>query len=413
MASRIKSIAVLSVHTCPVAALGGKKTGGMNVYVRELARELGKHGIQVDIFTRCESEEAAEIRRLGPNVKVIHVASGPGKTLAPIEIYPHLEEFTRNVEGYQQKQGSTYDLLHSHYWLSGLVALKLQRHWGIPVLQNFHTLGKVKNLFLKKPEPPVRLIAERRIIDRVDRIIAATQDELAHLENLYDADVSKISIIPPGVDTNRFQPKPQSLAKAKIGVSQKKQLILFVGRLEPIKGLETLLKAIAILKKRSPKDANGDITYPNLSLAIIGGEDQDRYFKAIKQKAGKLGIGETTSFLGSQDQRVLPNYYSAAEVTIIPSSHESFGIVALESMACATPVIVSNVGGLQYLVEHKKTGILVPPDKSEPLAVAIKMLLEDHERKKSLGKNAHQKAQHYAWPKITSKITKLYRETTR
>lgn len=388
--NQLKSLAILSIHTCPYAALGGKKTGGMNVYIRELARHLGNLGVSVDIFTRCEAPHASHTRHLGPNVNVIHVPSGPAKTLDPINIYPHLDEFTANVLAYQKKHKQAYGLIHAHYWLSGLVALSLKDYWHIPVLQTFHTLAKVKEKFIPIQEPSTRHQAEIDLVKKVDHILGFTPDDRDYLIDLYRAKPNKITLIPPGIDTTKFKPIPQALAKQHLGIAATDRLLLFVGRLDPIKGLATLLKALATL----------DNTLSRTCLAIIGGEQE--------ALAKKFKVSHITVFLGSRDQRVLPYYYSAAEMTIIPSSHESFGIVALESMACATPVIASNVGGLQYLIKHGTTGLLVPANSPQPLADAISALLHSREIRQDLGHAAHLAAQNYSWMKITPQILKLY-----
>lgn len=394
---QLKSVCLLSVHTCPIAALGGKKTGGMNVYIRDLARELGARKISVDIFTRCESKHEPEIKRLGKNVNVIHIPSGPAKTLDPINIYPHLDEFIDNVLKYQHE----YDLIHSHYWLSGAVGIELRAQWKVPLLQTFHTLARVKEQFMTNHhEPPERLSAEQILVNTVDHILAFTPDERLHLQHLYQTNPDKITIIPPGVDTNRFKPIPQNKAKTKLGISPATKMLLFVGRLDPIKGLENLLQALALLENTC--DCH------NICLAVIGGEEQDQYQTKIKLLAKKLGVHHITAFLGSRDQSVLPYYYSAAEMTIVPSSHESFGLVALESMACGTPVIASRIGGLQYLIQHQQTGLLVESSQPRELTSAIHSLITNPKLRQQLGQSARLHSLKYSWNLIIPKIISLY-----
>ncbi|KKS52122.1 MAG: hypothetical protein UV19_C0024G0008, partial [Parcubacteria group bacterium GW2011_GWA2_42_28] len=326
---------ILSVHTCPVAALGGKKTGGMNVYVRDLARELGHKGIKVDIFTRCESLNSPEVRRLGQNVNVIHIPSGPSKTLTPMAIFSNLSEFTANVMDFKRRHQTRYDLIHAHYWLSGLVGLKLKIAWKIPLIQTFHTLGLVKQRFLPGlTEPPTRIAAEKQLVRMGNLILAFTADEVGHLQNLYGASLKKITVIPPGVDVNRFRPVTARIAKDKIGISPKpkQRMILFVGRLDPVKRVEVLLSAFKQIADKT------------IELVIIGGESGDENLGRLKLLPENLKIGGRVSFLGQRDQIILPFYYSAAELVIVPSSYESFGLVALESMACGTPVVASKVG---------------------------------------------------------------------
>lgn len=388
---------MLSVHTCPVAALGGKKTGGMNVYVRELAGELGRRGIRVDIFTRCESLDSPEVKRLGPNVNVIHIPSGPAKTLEPMEISSFLPEFTANVINYKLEQQTHYDLIHAHYWLSGLVALKLKTAWKIPIVQTFHTLGLVKQRFLPGlTEPLSRITAEKQLVRQVDRILAFTADEVGYLHNLYGADLGKISVIPPGVDVNRFRPISALPAKTKIKIPRNRRLILFVGRLDPVKRVEVLLSAF--------KRINNQM----IILTIIGGESRDENLDRLKSMARNLKISDRVSFLGQRDQRILPFYYSAAEMTIVPSSYESFGLAALESLACGTPVVASRVGGLAVLIADKQTGFLLPPNRIPPLAKAISLLSQIPKKRIEMGRAARRAALKYAWPKIIPQILACY-----
>ncbi len=377
------------------------------MYIRDLARELGTRNIKVDIFTRCEAQDTAEVKRLGPNVNVIHIPSGPAKTLDPINIYPHIDEFVGNVLAYQQKTKTTYDLIHANYWLSGLVGLKLKQKWSanrrIPLIQTFHTLARVKEQFMDNlHEPKERISAETTLVNQADHILAFTPDERTHLKHLYQAEEEKITLIPPGVDTNRFKPIPQAEAKTHLGISQNQQLLLFIGRLDPIKGIETLLQALADLERAC--DCH------EVCLAVIGGDEASNdYETKIKQLTKDLGVHEVTTFLGSREQKVLPYYYSAAEMTIVPSSHESFGLVALESLACGTPVIASKVGGLQYLIQDQQTGILVESAQPQKLTQAIFTLLTNDSLRQKLGQSAHLAAQTYSWNKITPQILKLYK----
>ncbi|MBI2309402.1 glycosyltransferase [Candidatus Collierbacteria bacterium] len=379
--SKLKSIAILSVHTCPVAALGGKKTGGMNVYVRDLARELGHKGIKVDIFTRCESLDSPEVRRLGPNVNVIHIPSGPSKTLAPLEIFSFLPEFTANVMNFKRQHQTNYDLIHSHYWLSGLVGLKLKTAWKIPLVQTFHTLGLIKQRFLPGlTEPLARISAEKQLVKKVDLIVAFTADEVDHLQNLYGADPEIITVIPPGVDVNRFRPIPGLAAKTKIKIPQSRRLILFVGRLDPVKRVEVLLSAFK------------QIVDKTIELVIIGGESGDENLGRLKLLAENLKISGRVKFLGQQDQKILPFYYSAAELTIVPSSYESFGLVAMESMACGTPVVASKVGGLAVLIADGQTGFSIHPNQIRPLTKAVSLLLKNRKLRQEMGLAARRAA---------------------
>lgn len=405
-------IAMMSVHTCPLATLGGKKTGGMNVYVRELSAELGRRGIEVDVFTRSQDPCVPHVNDsgLGVNARVIHVPAGPEKPLPTHDIYPYLPEFVENVLAFAESENLVYDILHSHYWLSGWVAQALRQRWNAPIFQMFHTLGLMKNRIATDPsqyEPDLRIKTERDVIRAADFLIAATPAERIQLMWLYGADMRKIHVIPPGVDVEHFCPIPRSEAQDVIGLPKGNRLVLFVGRIEPLKGVDTLLRAIAILKKdqRSFSD--------DLCLAIIGGdlggpEADDAEMQRLRQLREELGLGEFVAFLGSKSQATLQYYYSAAEAVVMPSHYESFGMVALEAMACGTPVVASEVGGLAYLVQDGVTGFHVPDRDPEELAGKICLLLENDDLHREMSSAAVQSAQRYAWPRITAQIEKLY-----
>jgi D-inositol-3-phosphate glycosyltransferase len=304
----------------------------------------------------------------------------------------------------------TYDLIHSHYWLSGLVADKLRQAWGpMPIVQMFHTLGHMKNRIAQSDTeraPRSRIDGECRVMDLVDKIIAATPAEYAQLHWLYGADMTKVSIIPPGVDLNRFSPIPKKIAKGTLGIPAHHKNILFAGRVEPLKGIDTLLKAMALMKKHCPELAD------NVCVAIIGGdpwaETPDAEMARLKEMRVALGVENMVTFLGAKDQDILPNYYAAAEMVVMPSHYESFGMVALEAMAMGTPVIASEVGGLAFLVKDGENGFLVPSRDPEALAERIFTLLNDTNCQQQLGHNAFNHAQKYAWSEIVNQMTKVY-----
>ncbi len=417
----IQKIAILSVHTSPLAALGGKKTGGMNVYVRELARELGARGIRVDIFTRRDSPETPEVDyRGGENVRVISITAGPTVPLDPAAIHPYLQQFSAGVIAFTTKSdradgqpiadSQQYDLVYSHYWLSGLVAEKLREVWGIPYAHMFHTLGHMKNRIDPRSvsgfQPDLRVIHETQIVAQADRIIAATPAELAQLLWLYRADKRRISVVPPGVDDTRFQPVPQSEARAQLGMAQGQHLLLFVGRIEPLKAIDTILYALQKLGQQ-----HADIA-AQTQLAVIGGNPadlaNDQELARLIDMTQALGISERVEFLGAKDQHLLSVYYSAADVVIMPSDYESFGMVALEAMASGTPVIASEVGGLAYLVRDGETGFLVPVREPDALADRIYRLVSDETLQQRLGQNAAALARKYSWEQIADQLLHVF-----
>jgi len=403
---------MLSVHTCPLAMLGGKKTGGMNVYVRDLSRELGRHGLQVDVFTRSQDDCQPRVKHdLGENARVIHIPAGPEQPIPVHEIGNYLDEFVEGVLGFAGADGLQYDLLHSHYWLSGIVAERLREAWRstIPIVHMFHTLGHMKNRIALDDEQraaPERLEGEARILDFADRIVVSTPAEEAQLKWLYGADASKFVTLPPGVDLERFHPIPKALAKERLGIPLNDRNIIFAGRIEPLKGIDTLLQAMALIQERRPAAVE------NVCVAIIGGDpwsdDPDDEMARLQALRQELDIHDLVTFLGSRDQDVLPEYYAAAEMVVMPSHYESFGLVALEAMAMGTPVIASEVGGLAFLVRDGETGFHVPSRDPEALAERIYRLLVDDDCRRGMGRNAQAYARQYAWPIIVERMLRLY-----
>ncbi|HXF63596.1 MAG TPA: glycosyltransferase [Caldilineaceae bacterium] len=414
-AAPVRRIAMLSVHACPLALMGGKKTGGMNVYVRDFSRTLGCYGVQVDVFTRSQDDCQPMIKReLGPGGRVIHIPAGPERPIPVNEVGRYLDEFAENVARFAAEEGIRYDLIHSHYWLSGLVAEQLRHAWGapaLPIVHMFHTLGHMKNQIAQDESeraPKERLEGEARVVRLADRIIAATPAEEHQLVELYDADPAKIAIIPPGVDLERFHPIPKDAAKRKVGIPCGDANILFAGRIEPLKGIDTLLRAMSILQARHPEAVR------QTCVAIIGGDpwadDLDDEMARLQALRHDLGIHDLVTFLGAKDQDVLPYYYAAAEMVVMPSHYESFGMVALEAMAMGTPVIASEVGGLAYLIKHGENGFHVPSRNPEALAARILQLLEDRPLRNRLGAQARVYARSFAWDAIVQRMFCVYRE---
>jgi len=405
----MKRIGLISVHTCPLAALGGKETGGMNVYVREIARHLGRLGLTVDVFTRLQTPGTPQVVALGERARVVHVEAGPQRPVPPAAAMDDLDEFIDGVAAFQRRTGVEYALLHGHYWLSGVVAVELARLWGgLPVVQMFHTLGVVKNALADDASewvPEARLAAEARIAGLADRIVAATPLERDDLAWYCGADVGRVRIIPCGVDLDLFRPGDRSTARARLGFGAE-WVLLFVGRPAPIKGLETLLRALARLKA----DGYGSAC---LRLVIVGGdqdEGQDDERARLRALADALGVGAWVDFRGPQLQPDLPEYYRAADLCLVPSHHESFGMAALEAMACGAAVVASRVGGLAMTIQDGVTGVLIPPRDSVALASAVASLLADEPRRRTLGRLAHQWAQSFAWTSVARTLVDLYEE---
>jgi D-inositol-3-phosphate glycosyltransferase len=405
-------VCMLSVHTGPLALLGGKETGGMNVYVRELSRELARRGHRVDVYTRSQDSAVDRVSHaLGRRARVVHLPAGPQRPYDKSRLYDYLGEFTAGVAEQAERDGIAYDVLHSHYWLSGVVARELGERWGVPTVHMFHTLGKMKDSVAQRPEhleEERRIVVESAIVREADVVVAATSVEREQLVDLYSADRSRIRVISPGVDTERFHPMPAAYAKERIGVCPDRPVILFVGRIVPLKGIDTLLRAIALIVQRRPQLRQA------LCVPIIGGEPdrsrEDEEMARLQLLKEELGIEEIVTFLGARDQRELQYYYSAAEIVVVPSDYESFGMVALEAMACGTPVIASDVGGLASLVKNGRTGYRVAARDPVALAAKTGRLLADEGLRRRIGQRASCWAEGFAWPRIADRIEELYGE---
>jgi len=316
-------IAMISFHTCPLATLGGKDTGGMNVYVRDLTKELGRRGVGVDVFTRSQDEHVPHVLHdLGFGNRIVHIPAGPETPLSKEKLAGYIPEFTQGIQEFSQSKGLSYDIIHSHYWLSGLAGLELRRMWQVPMIQMFHTLAVMKNRVARGEEETsstMRLEAEQRLLQKSDCIVAATQAELAQLQWLYRADTKRIRVIPPGVDVTHFYPIPKDEALEFIGSPARSCMLLYVGRVEPLKGIDTLFEAMAMLKQEGFLDINP------LCLAIIGGdpevsrEEMSSEMERLHQLQETLGIDDLVTFLGRRDQDTLQYYYSAAEIVVVPS----------------------------------------------------------------------------------------------
>jgi D-inositol-3-phosphate glycosyltransferase len=414
MTRTIRRIAMLSVHTCPLATLGGKKTGGMNVYVRDLSRELSRRGIAVDVFTRSQDPCQPHINAtLAENVRVIHIPTGPETPLDTTDVYPYLPQFVSNVLAFVEQRDIRYDMIYSHYWLSGWAAHELRAAWNVPVAQMFHTLGHMKNRIMDEqlPNPEtlrdIRIFTETDIMSWADVLIAATPAERTQMLWLYQADRRTISVVPPGVDIAHFRPMDRAAARREVGIPERHRMLLFVGRIERLKGIETLLLAVDLIRGENPAIAD------RLCVTIIGGNPEEitrpdaemTRLQAIQQELDLHGL---VTFAGARDQDRLRHYYNAADALIMPSDYESFGMVALEAMACGTPVIASEVGGLAYLVRDDQTGFHVPVREPAALAARILELLEHPDAHARMSANAHQVAQDYAWPHIAEQLLAIF-----
>jgi D-inositol-3-phosphate glycosyltransferase len=405
-------IAVLSYHTCPLATLGGKDTGGMNVYVRDLTRELGRRGVGVDVFTRSQDEHVPHVlHELGFGNRIVHIPAGPEHPLEKAELLDHIPSFVQGIKEFVAGRNLQYELLHAHYWLSGQAGLGLRKDWGIPLIQMFHTLALMKNRVASdelEKEPAERVDVETRLLREADCIVAATQAEVAQIQWLYQVSSDRVVVIPPGVDTGRFYAIAADEAKEYVGIPVEKRMVLFVGRIEALKGIDTLLHAMSGLQAEGVIDPDG------VCLSIIGGEADERTeelsaeMRRLTTLSEELGLSGIVRFLGQRDQDSLPYYYSAADVVVVPSHYESFGLVALEAMACGVPVVASETGGLAFLIKDGETGFHVPAGDVGALQSRLRTIMEDDILRQRLGRQAASYAQGYDWAIISDQILELY-----
>lgn len=401
---------MLSVHSCPLDVLGGRDTGGMNVYVRELSRKLGERGIMVDIFTRSKGPSIPKIVYMDEKVRVVHIKAGIEEPYHKNLIWNYLPEFLEGVFRFAQEEGITYDLIHSHYWLSGCIASELSQEWGIPTVHMSHTLGFLKNQVAKsddEKETPLRLENEIKVLRAADRIVATTPLEKIQINREFDIPLDRIEVIPCGVDSNLFKPWKSEEAKLHLGLNGQK-FVLFVGRIDPIKGIDNLIRAMSILTKDNGNNGN------NLKLLIIGGtmsdesNEEESELKNLMKLTSELNLEDRVEFLGTKRQDLLPYYYSSAEVCVLPSRHESFGIVALEAMACGTPVVASKVGGLSYIMGDEKAEFLVSEGDTDILAEKIRWIVANPFIKEKFGREAVKLAERFEWSLIVEKVINLY-----
>jgi D-inositol-3-phosphate glycosyltransferase len=404
---------MLSYHTCPLATLGGKDTGGMNVYVRELSHMLGSMGIHVDVYSRSQDEHVPHIvHNLGYGNRVVHVPAGPEKPLPRIELTEYIPTFVKYIIEFTEKKNLQYDVIHGHYWMSGIAGRDLKIAWNIPVIQMFHTLGLMKNRIAKagESEGDYRVRGELEVLRHADMVIAATPAELAQLQWLYEVKTDHVKVVPPGVDLGCFYPIPKDEAKEFIEIPHEKRMLLFVGRIEPLKGIDTLLRAIACLRDK------GVLNRQDICLSVIGGDatvsesQMSHEMVRLSKLRRELGLKDIVTFLGKRDQATLPYYYSAADIVVVPSHYESFGMVALEAMACGTPVVASQVGGLAYLVQDGETGFHVPDQDPGALSDRLLAILDDDELFERMSANAAEYAKGFSWQIVADQINHLYQE---
>lgn len=410
----VRRVAMISFHTCPLASQEGKEMGGMNVYVLELSKELSRQGIAVDVFTRSQDDNIAHLVQVDPNFRVIHVPAGPESPVPKKQLIQHLPEFVENSLKFIAEQGIEYDVMHCHYYLSGLAGLEMVKRLSngngpLPILMSFHTLALMKNLVARdelEREEKERIDAEFQLVQEVQKIIAPSESDQQYLQFLYQAGVERVEVVPPGVDIAHFKPIDKRLAKAELGIDPNERIILFCGRIEPLKGIDMLLYALKIMIEKNPN--------LNVCLWIIGGDisQQPSQWSRELQKLEKLRhllkLTPVVHFAGQQTQEVLPYYYNSAEMVVMPSHYESFGMAAAEAMACGVPIITTNVTGISSLIDAKHALLLTSVNNPLLLASQMEALLTDQEQHDLISRDVYETVQDLNWQTITQQIIDLY-----
>jgi D-inositol-3-phosphate glycosyltransferase len=407
---RLGRIAMLSVHTSPLEQPGTGDAGGMNVYVVELARRLAAMGTKVEIFTRATSRTQPSVTEMAPGILVRHVIAGPFEGLTKGDLPGQLCTFAREVLRTEAAyEPGYYDVIHSHYWLSGQVGALARDRWGVPLVHSMHTMAKVKNALLAtgdEAEPPARVIGEQQVVDAADMIVANTAAEGQQLLDLYGAQPDRVRVINPGVDLDVFNPGDRTAARARLGVEPDALLLMFAGRLQPLKAPDVLVRAVALILARRPGLRS------RLVVPIIGGPsgtglDTPRDLRAL---ASRLGVDDVIRFVPPIGQAALVDYYRAASLVCVPSYNESFGLVALEAQACGTPVVASNVGGLVTAVRDGVTGILVDGHDPVDYATVLEHLVDDPRLLESFGEAAARHATSFGWAGTAQRMLEAYRD---
>jgi D-inositol-3-phosphate glycosyltransferase len=408
----LRRVAMLSAHTSPLEQPGDGDAGGMNVYVLELSRQLAARGIEVEIFTRATSRHQPSVHDVPTGddgrIRVHHVAAGPFEGLEKNDLPSQLCSFVRDVLRAEVEQDpGHFDLVHSHYWLSGQVGTVARERWNVPLVHTMHTMAKVKNAMLAEgdaAEPIGRIYGEDEIVRLADRLIANTMEERRELVELYGADPERVAVVHPGVDTTVFRPGRLAEAREQLGIEPDAAMVLFAGRIQPLKAPDVLLRAAAVMLQRDPALRR------RLVVAIVGGASGSGLDQptALSDLSVELGIDDVVRFVPTVGQRELADWYAAASVVCVPSHNESFGLVAIEAQACGTPVVAARVGGLSTAVSDGVTGVLVDGHDPDDYATAIHPLLTDAGAREAMSQKAVRHAEGFSWDVTADRTLGVY-----
>ena len=405
----IDRLAMISLHTSPLDQPGTGDAGGMNVYVIELARRLAARGIEVDIFTRATSSALPPVVEAAPGVTVRHIHAGPFEGLTKGELPGQLCVFAREVLRSEAAQPvGHYDVVHSHYWLSGQVGALARDRWGVPLVHSMHTMAKVKNDALAigdTPEPAARIIGEQQVVEAADMLIANTDIEAKQLINLYDADPGRVEVVHPGVDLSVFQPVDERTARLALGLPAHAHVLMFAGRIQPLKAPDVLLRAVAVLLEETPSLRS------RLVVPVVGGPSGTglEHPESLAQLAAELGVDDVVRFVPPVAQTELAQWCAAATLVAVPSYNESFGLVAAEAQATGTPVIGAAVGGLTTVIRDGRSGLLVDGHESRDWANAMRRVLEDDALRSRLQAGAVEQAGLFSWERTAQSTLEVYR----
>lgn len=404
-------VAMISLHTSPLDQPGTGDAGGMNVYVLELAKRLAARNIEVEIYTRATSSSLPPVVRAYDGVSVRHVHAGPFEGLTKGELPGQLCVFAREVlRAEAQHELGWYDVIHSHYWLSGQVGALVRDRWGVPLAHSMHTMAKVKNASLAEgdtPEPDGRVIGEEQVVEAADMLIANTEDEAKQLINLYDADSSRVEVVHPGVDLDVFH--PTTGARARLGLPEDAVVLMFAGRIQPLKAPDILLRAVRLMLERDPALRR------RLVVPVVGGPSGSglEHPESLAQLADALGIADVVRFVPPVAQSTLADWYSAATLVCVPSYNESFGLVAVEAQAAGTPVVAAAVGGLTTVVRDGRSGLLVASHDPEDYARAMRRVVDEPGFRDELAAGALVQARDFAWERTAERTVDVYRQAVR
>jgi D-inositol-3-phosphate glycosyltransferase len=407
---RIRRLAMISLHTSPLDQPGTGDAGGMNVYVIELSRRLAQQGIEVDIFTRATSSALDPVVEAADGVSVRHIHAGPFEGLSKGELPGQLCVFAREVLRAEAAQPvGHYDAVHSHYWLSGQVGTLARDRWGVPLVHSMHTMAKVKNEALAAgdtPEPVARIIGEEQVVEAADMLIANTDIEAKQLINMYDAEAGRVEVVYPGVDLSVFRPLGKAAAREALGLPQDAHVLLFAGRIQPLKAPDVLLRAVAELLSQSPGLRS------RLVVPIVGGPSGSglEHPESLAQLATELGLDDVVRFVPPVAQVDLARWCAAATLVAVPSYNESFGLVAAEAQATGTPVLAAAVGGLTTVVRDGHSGLLIEGHEPRDWAAGLRRVIEDEQLREQLSQGALAQARQFAWERTAERTLEVYEQ---